>query len=295
VSIMLLECKDLIKIYPSPVEGLMFPALRGLDLKVRPAELISIIGPSGAGKSTLLRLICSFDHPSSGEIWFNGKLVNTFTDAESEEFRLNTVGIMYQAPEDNLIWDLNTIQNVMLPMRYSGKFKGNEKVRAEELLEKVGLKGKTHRKPSQLSGGEQQRVAIAIALANEPKLLLADEPTGELDSVTTAVIIDYLKQLNKDDGLTILVVTHDKRFAKMTDKTYRILDGRLTTYHVRSEESVEVDLEEEVLIVDSQGTLRLPREVSHQFKDLKAVKVQVKNGKIELVPFKDKNKEREQE
>ncbi|MFX1249676.1 MAG: ABC transporter ATP-binding protein [Promethearchaeota archaeon] len=292
---MLLECKDLIKIYPSPIEGLMFPALRGLDLKVQPAEIISIIGPSGAGKSTLLRLICTFDHPSSGEIWFDGKLVNTFTASELEAYRLNEVGVMYQAPEDNLIWDLNVLHNIMLPMRYSGKFRGNEKERAQELLEKVGLKGKTHRKPSQLSGGEQQRVSIAIALANNPKLLLADEPTGELDSGTTAVIIDYFKQLNKDDGLTVLVVTHDKRFVKMTDKTYKILNGRLTTYHIRSEESFEVDLEEEVVIVDSQGTLRLPREVFHQFKDLGAVKVQIKNGKIELIPFKDEAKSKEKD
>ncbi|MFX1286054.1 MAG: ABC transporter ATP-binding protein [Promethearchaeota archaeon] len=292
---MLLECKDLIKIYPSPVEGLMFPALRGLDLKVQMGELISLIGPSGAGKSTLLRLICTFDQPSSGEIRFDGKLVNTFTDSELEDYRLNEVGVMYQAPEDNLIWSFDSLQNVMLPMRYSGKFGGNEKDRANELLEKVGLKGKGHRKPSQLSGGEQQRVAIAVALANNPKLLLADEPTGELDSGTTAVIIDYFKQLNTDDGLTILVATHDKRFVKMTNRTYKILDGRLTTYHIRSKKSLEIDLEEEIVIVDSQGNLRLPREVFHQFKDLTAVKVQVKNGKIELIPFIDKLKKNQRD
>lgn len=290
MSELLVECKDLIKIYPSAVEGLRFPALRGLDLQVQKGDLISIIGPSGAGKSTLLRLISTFDQPSSGEIWFNKKLVNTYADSELNNYRSNEIGIMYQAPRDNLIWSLNVIQNVMIPMRSSGKFPGKERNRAIELLEKVGLEGKKHRKPAQLSGGEQQRVAIAVALANNPTLLLADEPTGELDSMTTALIIDYFKQLNHETGLTIIVMTHDARFAKMADTTYRIQDGRLTTYHVRDLKSREIDLQEEVIIVDSQGNLRLPREVLHRFQDLTSVKIKIDGDKIVLDPFKDKNK-----
>ncbi len=268
----------------------MFPALRGLNLQVIKGELISIIGPSGAGKSTLLRLISTFDQPSSGELWFNKTLVNSYTDSELNYYRSNEIGIMYQAPRDNLIWSLDAVQNVMFPMRSSGKFPGNEKSRAIELLERVGLEGKNHRKPAQLSGGEQQRVAIAVALANNPTLLLADEPTGELDSMTTALIIDYFKQLNKETGLTIIVMTPDVRFAKMADRTYRIQDGRLTTYHVRDLKSREIDLKEEVIIVDSQGNLRLPREVLHQFQDLTSVKVKIDGDKIVLTPFKDKNK-----
>jgi ABC-type lipoprotein export system ATPase subunit len=285
---MLLECKDLIKIYPSPVEGLMFPALRGLNLAINRGQLISIIGPSGAGKTTLLRLISAFEQPSSGEIWFEGNLVNQFTGNSLLSYR-QQVGVMYQDPRDNLVWSLNVLQNILLPMRYSGKFSGRQKERATELLADVGLEGKEYRKPSQLSGGEQQRVSIAVALANEPILLLADEPTGELDSHTTSVIIDYLNQLNQNLGLCILVVTHDKRFAKMTHKTYKIRDGRLTTYHVRSKETPDIDYQEEIVIVDSQGNLRLPHEVLEQFKDLKSVKVKIDGKRIELIPFREKD------
>ncbi|MHA2244859.1 MAG: ABC transporter ATP-binding protein [Candidatus Hodarchaeales archaeon] len=289
---MLLECKDLIKIFPSPIEGLMFPALRGLDLAIDKGQLISIIGPSGAGKSTLLRLISAFEKPSSGEIWFEGKLVNRFIGKSLLEYR-QKVGVMYQDPRDNLVWSLNVLQNIMLPMRYSGNFPGHQKEKAVELLTHVGLAGKELRKPSQLSGGEQQRVSIAVALANDPILLLADEPTGELDSITTTVIIDYLCQLNQDLGLCVLVVTHDKRFAKMTDKTYRIQDGRLTTYHVRAKETPDIDYQEEIIIVDSQGNLRLPSEVMQQFKDLKSVKVKINGRRIELIPFQENNRSKE--
>lgn len=292
---MQVECKDLIKIYPSPIEGLMFPALRGLNLQVHAGELISIIGPSGAGKSTLLRLLSTFDQPSSGEIWFEGRLVNTFTEAELNKFRLNTVGVMYQTPRDNLIWSWNAIQNVMFPMRCSGQFAGQERKKATKLLEKMGLEGKIHRKPAELSGGEQQRVAIAVALANEPMLLLADEPTGELDSITTAMIIEYFKQLNEEMGITIIVMTHDKRFAKMADKTYRIQDGRLTTYHIRAQKTQDIDLEEEIFIIDSQGNLRLPREVFTHFKDLYSVKIKITEDKIELIPFEEKTRKKREE
>jgi len=223
---LLLKCKDLIKIYPSPVKGLNFPALRGVHLAVEKGELISIIGPSGSGKTTLLRMISSFDTPSSGEIWFDGHLINVFSEKELLNYRLK-IGVMYQSPRDNLIWNFSVLNNVMYPMRYSGRFSGNQKERARELLEGVGLKGKERRKPSQLSGGEQQRVAIAVALANDPQMLLADEPTGELDSHTTGMIIDYLKQLNLETELTIVVVTHDKRFSRLTDNAYKMQDGRI--------------------------------------------------------------------
>ncbi|MFW9856538.1 MAG: ABC transporter ATP-binding protein, partial [Candidatus Thorarchaeota archaeon] len=173
---MLVECKDLIKIYPSPFKGLNFPALRGLDLAVKKGDLVSVIGPSGAGKSTLLRLISAFDTPSSGEIWFDGQMINQFTDRERLQYR-QQLGVINQSPRENLFWGLNVIDNVLFPMRYSGKYLPNQRLKALELIKRVGLRGKDKRKPSQLSGGEQQRVAIAVALANRPQLLLADEPT----------------------------------------------------------------------------------------------------------------------
>lgn len=278
----LLECKDLIKIYPSPIEGLMFPALRGLDLSINQGDLISIIGPSGAGKSTLLRLLSGFDMPSSGEVWFNGQLVNQYSDSQLNKFR-QKVGIMYQSPRDNLIWNLSALDNVLLPIRYSGKHENNQKEVALKILEDLNLIGKENRKPSELSGGEAQRVSIAVALANKPQLLLADEPTGELDSYTTSVIIDYFKKLKDELGLTIIVVTHDKRFARMTDKTYKIQDGRLTVFH-DTKDSI-INLKEEIIIVDSHGNLRLPREVIQEFKGLKSVKISVEDDRIILIPF----------
>jgi len=284
---MLLDCKDIIKIYPSSSEGLSFPALRGLNLSIRKGELISIIGPSGAGKSTLLRLISGFDQPSSGEIWFNGKLLNKFTHKDLLDYR-EKVGIVNQEPKDNLVWGLSAVNNVMLPMRYVGKFDRKLKERAKKILKRLGLEGKEHRKPSQLSGGEQQRVAIAIALANEPQILLADEPTGELDSFSTYEIIDYFKQINKEFGITIIAATHDKRFSKLSDKTYKIQDGRLTTQQIYFKTGGIIDLSEESVVVDSHGNLRLPISVIEKFKGLTSVKVTIENDEIKLIPYEIK-------
>ncbi|MHA2299182.1 MAG: ABC transporter ATP-binding protein [Candidatus Hodarchaeales archaeon] len=288
---MLLECKDLIKIYPSPVEGLKFPALRGLFLSVEKGSLVAIIGPSGAGKTTLLRLINGVDLPSSGEIWFDSDLVNNFTQKELNDYR-KKVGVMYQSPEDNLIWGLSAQQNIMLPMLYTGKFPSKEKARAHELLERVGLKGKEKRKPSQLSGGEQQRVSICVALANGPNILLADEPTGELDSYTTKEIINYFKELNSEMGLTIIVATHDKRFSTMTDRTYRIRDGRIDKYHVPVADAMTPAERDEVVFVDPQGSLRLPEELAEEVKGLGAVKIVKKNGRFEIIPYDEKKRKK---
>lgn len=280
---MFLECKDLIKIYPSPIEGLTFPALRGLNLSLKKGELVSIIGPSGAGKSTLLQLIGGFDSPSSGEIWFDGKLVNKFSRQELANYQRD-VGILKQEPRYNLVYGLNAINNVMLPMRYTNKFSNNIKERAKELLYCLGLKGKEYRKPPQLSGGEQQRVAIAVALANEPKILLADEPTGELDSFTTYEIIDYFRQINRDFGTTILAATHDKRFSKLSNITFKIQDGRLTTMQIQSGKRFKV-AGEEAIVVDSYGNLRLPAVVIERFKGLSSVKVVIVDNEIRLIPY----------
>lgn len=286
---MLLKCKDLIKIYPSPVAGLNFPALRGLHLSIKKGDLISIIGPSGAGKTTLLRLITAYDHPSSGEIWYKGQLINRFTEPEISQYR-NEVGIMYQSPRDNLIWGLSAVDNVLFPMRYWGKFVPDHKQRARELLDRLGLKGKESRKPAHLSGGEQQRVAIAVALANDPTLLLADEPTGELDSVTTAVIIDYFKELNRDLGTTICVATHDRRFSTMTDRTYKIQDGRLTSFQFSKEGATSAADQEEVAIIDSDGTIKLPDEIVKQLPGVTSAKVVIKGNKIEMIPLRPTKK-----
>jgi ABC-type lipoprotein export system ATPase subunit len=272
----------------------MFPALRGLDLSIEKGELVSIIGPSGAGKSTLLRLISGFDLPSSGEIWFDGRLLNQFSEDELYHHRKN-VGIMYQSPRENLIWGLSAFDNVLFPMRYSGKYGEKQRQKALELLERVGLSEKSNRKPAQLSGGEQQRVAIATALANDPIVLLADEPTGELDSTTTGIIIEYFKELKVETGLTICVVTHDRRFSKLTDKTFKIQDGRLTTLQVGFMREEVFEQTEETAIIDSQGNVRLPTEVLEHFKGVSSVKIVIKGNKIELIPADTSRKRKSEE
>jgi lipoprotein-releasing system ATP-binding protein len=280
----LLECKDLIKIYPSPIEGLNIPALRGVDIKIEEGEIISIIGPSGSGKSTLIRMIGGYDQPSSGEVLFKGKLVNQFRGAVLHQYH-QEIGVMYQSPGDNLFFGLSVMDNVILPMQYSGRFSGQETQKALELLDHVGLRNKSARKPTELSGGEQQRVSIAVALANEPKVLLADEPTGELDSHTTNIIVKYFQHLKDDFGLTICIVTHDKRFARSVDKTYRIQDGKISTLHMRPKNGTSIDLVDEITIVDAKGNLRLPHKVLNAFDNLNTVRVKVKGNKIELIPY----------
>ncbi|MFW9853785.1 MAG: ABC transporter ATP-binding protein [Candidatus Thorarchaeota archaeon] len=223
---MLIECSDLIKIYPGVIDGLNVPALRGIDLRIKKGALISIIGPSGSGKSTLIRLLGGLDKPSSGEIWVDGNLLNKYGENQLAEYR-QKVGFLYQTPEKNLLPHLTILQNVMLPMMMLNAFPREEKHRAFNLLAEVSLIGKEQRKPNQLSGGEIQRAGLAVALANDPIILLADEPTGELDTESTFKIISYLKSLNAKLGITTIVATHDIRLAKKTEINYRLKNGRI--------------------------------------------------------------------
>lgn len=293
---MSLECKDLIKIYSSPIEGINFTALRGVNLTVTRGEFVSIIGPSGVGKTTLLRLISTFDTPSSGEIWFNDQLINKLSRRDLLRYRQN-IGFMFQSPRDNLIWGLTALDNVLLPLHYSGNFQLHQRERAFELLNRLGLTGKEERKPAELSGGEQQRVAIAVALANDPKLLLADEPTGELDTETTKEIIEYLREINEVFSLSIIVVTHDKRFSNNTEKTYRMQDGRISTFHVQSKDPSKTSQREEAIIMDSDGNIRLPQEIYAKLteQEIASVRVIMKDNKIEIIPFKEKKNDIESE
>lgn len=222
----LIECIDLIKIYPGVVKGLNVAALRGITLCINKSDFICIIGPSGSGKSTLIRLLGGIDKPSSGELYFQGTLLNTYSDKQLEKYRHN-VGFLYQLPEKNLLPNLSLLQNVILPMLIASKFRGQEKIRAHDLLTKVGLQDKEHRKPNELSGGETQRASIAVALSCNPLILLADEPTGEVDSENTIKLIAYLKQLNQELKTTIVVVSHDKRFIGASNVTYNLIDGKL--------------------------------------------------------------------
>lgn len=273
----MIRCENLVKIYKtSEVEVV---ALQGLDLQVGRGELMAIVGNSGSGKSTLLNMLGGLDRPSAGQLFVDGKNLLKFTDKDYVEYKRSTVGFVWQNNARNLVPYLTAVQNVELPMLLQGAKKRRE--RALELLDKVGLLKRRNSRLDQMSGGEQQRVAIAIALANNPRLLLADEPTGSVDTKTSNVILDIFKELNRNDGLTIVIVTHDVKLARHIDRVVAIRDGRTSSEIVRRR-SYREDLEElsrnvgdaggsetendeeftheELVVLDRSGRLQLPKD-----------------------------------
>ncbi len=205
-------------------------AVRGVSLDVRTGEYVAIVGPSGCGKSTLLNLLGAIDEPSSGTLNIAGRRVTGLSDREATLFRLRNIGFVFQ--RFYLMPVLTAIENVELPMAEAGAGKAERRERARELLAYVGLGERTHHRPTELSGGEQQRVAIARALANRPMLLLADEPTGELDAHTGAEVIALFERLNRD-GTTLVVVTHDEELAKAARRVVHMRDGVIIDEQVR--------------------------------------------------------------
>jgi len=199
-------------------------ALRGIDFRIKAGDFIAIVGPSGSGKSTLLNLIGALDKPTEGKMLIDGVDVSTLDGNQLADLR-RKVGFVFQF--FNLIPRLKARENVELPLAIAGVDKGERRRRAEELLRIVGLEGRADHRPTELSGGEQQRVAIARALANNPRFLLLDEPTGNIDTKTAQGIIALLKRLNEENGITVIVVTHDQRIANQAKKVVYLLDGRI--------------------------------------------------------------------
>ena len=199
-------------------------ALQGVNLKVEKGDFVAILGPSGSGKSTLLNMIGALDKPTEGKVFINGVDVSTLNDNQLADLR-RSIGFVFQF--FNLIPRLNAIGNVGLTLSIAGLGKNARWKRAEELLESVGLKERMKHKPAELSGGERQRVAIARALANNPEFLLMDEPTGNIDSKTAKEIIGLVKRLNKDEGVTIIMITHDQQLATQAKRIVKMLDGSI--------------------------------------------------------------------
>lgn len=226
----IVECDNLVKIYKTrDIEVL---ALQGLDLSVKRGELMAIIGNSGSGKSTFLNMLGALDRPNAGKLYVDGKNLFKMTEKELVEYKRSTVGFVWQNNARNLLPWLPAWQNVQTPMLF-GTMK-QRKERAMELLDLVGLKEKANAKVMQLSGGEQQRIAIAIALANNPKILLADEPTGSVDSKTASYIFDVFRRLNQQ-GLTIIIVTHDRALSQRVNRVVAMRDGKMASEMVMSE------------------------------------------------------------
>src|SRR5574340_500308 len=205
-------------------------ALSGIQMDIRKGEYVSIAGPSGCGKSTLLAILGLLDTPSDGNYWLNGRPVSGLKLSERARIRNREIGFIFQA--FNLIGDLTVYENVELPLTYRGMPSSERKKRVLEALERVQMSHRTKHYPSQLSGGQQQRVAVARALAGDPSVLLADEPTGNLDSANGEAVMNLLRELHRN-GATICIVTHDPRYAQWAERTIRLFDGRIV------EESVE--------------------------------------------------------
>jgi putative ABC transport system ATP-binding protein len=275
----LIICDGLVKIHQ--VAELEIVALQGLDLVVAPGELLGIVGPSGSGKSTLMNILGGIDRPSAGRVWVDGQDLLKMPDAALNRYRRSKVGFVWQQGSRNLVSYLSALENVELPMTLSGQAGRKKRRRAEELIEAVGLTDRIHHRLAEMSGGEQQRVAIAVALANNPKLLLADEPTGEVDSTTALVIYETFKQLNREYGLTTLIVSHDPGIARHVDRVVAIRDGKTATETVRqsavnglagaelASEDGDGDgaeeLFEELVVLDSAGRLQVPKEYLEHF------------------------------
>ena len=217
--------RDVRKVYSE--NGLTVKTLNGVTLDVERGDFICIMGPSGSGKTTLLNIIATLDVPTSGEVWVCGKKVSEMDERKLARFRLKNIGVVFQFY--NLIPELTALDNVALPLIINGETIGKSRKKALELLSKFGLRNKAKSRPNQLSGGERQRVAIARALINNPPLLLADEPTGNLDYNSKKLVYGLLRQVNREYGCTILMVSHDMLASKYAKRTIYIVDGRLSS------------------------------------------------------------------
>mgnify|MGYP006300206821 CR=1 FL=1 len=289
-------CDNLVKIYK--VAELEVVALQGLDLVVAPGELLGIVGASGSGKTTLMNVLGGLDRPSAGRVWVDGQDLLKLSTGELNQYRRMSVGFVWQQGARNLIPYLNAQDNVQLPMTLAGRTGRAARRRAQELLDLVGLAERRKHHLSELSGGEQQRVAIAVALANEPKLLLADEPTGELDSATAQTIYELFQDLNRELGLTTLIVSHDPGVMRQVNRVVAIRDGKMATETVRQSrgESELVasewgDLHEEVFeeltVLDSAGRLQIPKEYLEHFGIKGRVRIELTEDGILVLPAPD--------
>ena len=298
----IIECENLVKIYKT--KDLEVLALQGLDLTIKKGELMAIIGNSGSGKSTLLNMIGGLDRPSAGRLIVDGKDLFKLNEKQLVEYKRNTVGFVWQNNARNLLPYLTAWQNVQLPMQFDNspipydedaklQLSNNKKTRALQLLELVGMSHRKNSKLNQLSGGEQQRVAIALALANNPKIVLADEPTGSVDIKTANYILDVFRELNRELGTTIIIVTHDRNLSKKVERVVAIRDGKTSSEFIVKQSYADMlsnvsrldeieSTQDEFVVLDRAGRIQIPAELLGKL-DLRGgnkVKMEFSDGKI---------------
>jgi ABC-type lipoprotein export system ATPase subunit len=257
-----IACDRLVRIYSTA--GIEVQALQGLDLLIEPGELTALVGASGSGKSTLLNILAGLDTPTAGQARVAGHDLLAMGGAERLAYRRGVVGFLWQQTSRNLFSHLTGAENVTLPMRLAGARRRERRRRTPDLLRMLGVGYCADRMPAQMSGGEQQRVAIGVALANQPTVLLADEPTGELDTDTAEEVFGALRTANAELGVTILVVTHDHQVSDQVRRTVAIRDGRISSEVLRRTQTDsrgrEADVAQEYSVLDRAGRLQIPRD-----------------------------------
>ena len=295
------QCENLVKIYKkSDIEVL---ALQGLDLSIERGEVMAVIGNSGSGKSTLMNMIGGLDRPSAGKLFVCGKNLFKMSEADLNIYKQTTVGFVWQNNARNLLPYLTATENVMMPMQFNqADVKRRKREDALALLELVGMGHRAKSRLSQLSGGEQQRVAIAIGLANKPQILLADEPTGSVDASTSAFLLEVFREVNRTLGTTIIIVTHDRQVAKKVSRVVMIRDGKTSSEMIavpraRLDEfgfasaAHEEESHEEFAVLDRAGRVQIPSETLHTLgvKGNK-VRMNMEDGKLVITAAEERAK-----
>jgi ABC-type lipoprotein export system ATPase subunit len=281
-----IECADLVRIFSA--EGVEVQALQGLTLSVERGELTAIVGASGSGKSTLLAILSGLDVPTAGRASVAGHDLLSMSTRERTLYRRRTVGFVWQQTARNLLPYLTAAENIAMTLSVARTPVRSRGPRVTELLELLGIEGMRDRLPAQMSGGQQQRVAIAVALANDPEVLFADEPTGELDEGNSQVVFDAMRAVNEQLGVTVLIVTHDQDVSAQVRRTVQIRDGRTSTEVLRSTRTDQFGVEQqhaqEYAVLDRVGRMQLPQEYLTRLNMRDRVRLELETDHVQVHP-----------
>ncbi|ROS23037.1 ABC transporter ATP-binding protein [Cellulomonas sp. PhB150] len=293
----LIVCDSLVRIYQS--EGVEVQALQGLDLLVEPGELVAIVGASGSGKSTLLSVLSGLDVPTAGRVRVGEWDLMSMTAGQRVQYRRSMVGFVWQQTARNLVPYLTAAENVAFPLMLAGVPTKDREQRTTELLDVLGIAYCADRRPGEMSGGEQQRVAIAVGLANSPQVLFADEPTGELDTKTSHDVLESLRTVNRELGTTVVVVTHDPGVSEHVQRTIAIRDGRTSSETVRrthiQDDGTEHVIAEELAVLDRAGRVQLPQEFREALDLVGRVRLALEESHVTIRPEKPRGRHRSDE
>ncbi|MFX0087932.1 MAG: ABC transporter ATP-binding protein [Candidatus Hodarchaeota archaeon] len=282
-----LTCKELFKLYGEGVDQV--PAIKGLDLEIDEKEIITLIGPSGCGKTTLVEIIGGFELPSSGLVLVKDLEIPKLNYNQRVQYRRNIIGMLFQHPRDNLIWNLSIFKNIELPLKISGHSREFRVKRVSELLKLVDLVEKQRVKPHQLSGGQLQRISVCVSLANQPELLIMDEPTGDLDRNNTISLIKEFENINASEDTAILITTHDPVFSQYVKKSYQMIDGRIAGLFIYRSK----DLATFYSRIDSGGYLHVPADLLAHLRNPDFIRLELSRKGINIVSVSSMSTETE--